>query len=64
MRRIPSFCVTPISGAINPEEPVRNAVVGGAANLRNIPSGSVLVEKVALRKESFTVFSDIIAIIS
>lgn len=39
----------------------------GAANLRNIPSGIVLVEKVALRKESFelplAVFSDIIAII-
>jgi hypothetical protein len=48
-----SFCVTPISGAIEPEGPVRNAIVDGAANPHNIPSGSVLVEKVALREESF-----------
>jgi hypothetical protein len=67
VRRIPSFCVTPISGAIEPEGPVRNAIVDSAANLHNIPSGSVFVEKVALREASFELplaaFPDIIAII-
>lgn len=49
VRRIPGFRITPISGAIEPEEPVRNAIVDGAANPHDIP----LVEKVALREESF-----------
>lgn len=64
---VPRTAVKPIASAVHPVEPVRNAIMDGAANLYNVPASIVLIKKVVLREESFksplTVFSDIIAII-